>query len=149
MDTERAKNMSKLQERTLFILKPECFEDDIIPEVLRDIINLFQGELELKKVQLFNGCEDKWFQHYAEHSEKNFFDDLIKRMTRGPVIIGVISGKFCVEILRNKVGVTDPIKADEFTLRHKYGKSVQMNVVHASDSLKSAEREIKIWFGDR
>jgi nucleoside-diphosphate kinase len=84
---------------------------------------------------------------YAEHQGKPFFNDLVEYMTSGPVLLTCLERDEAVRTLREVVGATDPAEAAQGTVRQLFGKSKQMNSVHASDSLASADREVKLFFG--
>jgi nucleoside-diphosphate kinase len=84
---------------------------------------------------------------YAEHQGKPFFNDLVEYMTSGPVLLTCLEREGAIAKLREVVGATDPAQAAAGTIRKLYGESKQMNSVHASDSLPSADREVKLFFG--
>ena len=86
-------------------------------------------------------------EHYKEHSGKSFLPSLIDFMESGPVVVSVWRGpKGAIGTIRDIVGATDPTLAAPGTIRQEFGSSVQENVLHASDSVASAQREIKLWF---
>jgi nucleoside-diphosphate kinase len=91
-------------------------------------------------------------QHYAEHEGKPFYEPLVEFMSSGPVAAMVIEGERCIEGFRSLAGATDPTTAAPGTIRgdlgRDWGLKVQQNLVHGSDSVESAEREIGIWFRD-
>jgi nucleoside-diphosphate kinase len=85
--------------------------------------------------------------HYAEHIHRDFFDSLLQFMQSGPIAVSVWLGKpGTIRAVRELVGSTDPSKASPGTIRAMYGSSAQMNVIHASDGVDSARREIEVWF---
>ena len=84
--------------------------------------------------------------HYAEHRDKKFFKDLIKFITSGSVVAMIIEGINIVEVIHNLAGKTDPIEAKYGTIRGDYAFDLTENVVHTSDSLFNAHREIKNFF---
>ena len=84
---------------------------------------------------------------YAEHSSRPFFGELVEYMTSGPVMLTCLEREDAVKSLREVVGATDPAQAAPGTIRALFGRSKQMNSVHASDSTASAEREVKLFFG--
>jgi nucleoside-diphosphate kinase len=86
--------------------------------------------------------------HYAEHREKPFFGDLIAYITSGPVFAMVWEAENAVEIARSMMGATNPAKAAPGTIRGDYATSLDSNVIHGSDSPESAEREIRLFFGE-
>ena len=85
-------------------------------------------------------------QHYAEHEEKPFFTDLVEYITSGPVLATVIEGEECITLIRKMVGATNPKEADTGTIRGDYAIDTGRNIIHASDSPASAEREIGLFF---
>src|SRR5690242_2686989 len=87
-------------------------------------------------------------QHYAEHLDKGFYPDLKTFMTSGPLVAAVLSGDQAIEVVRNLVGATDGRKAAAGTIRGDLSLSNRDNLVHASDSVDSAKREISLWFPD-
>ena len=87
-------------------------------------------------------------KHYTEHKGKEFFNDLIDTITAGPVVAMVMEGQNIVEIVRKMAGATKPIDALPGTIRGDYVLDVGQNVIHTSDSLESAAREIRIFFNE-
>ena len=133
-------------ERTLVILKPEALEWRIIGEVLQ-----YFDSAGLMSIGLFQrtGADYMFRDHYADVIKRvgpEIGNDIIARMTRGDCIFVAYSGPNAVAIARKLVGATNPAEAAVGTIRNKYGTAVQYNVVHASDSAESANRELKIWF---
>jgi len=85
-------------------------------------------------------------KHYGEHIEKPFFGDLVDYITSGPVLAMVIEGEECVSLIRKMVGATNPKDSDQGTIRGDFAIDTGRNIIHASDSLKSAKREISLFF---
>ncbi len=85
---------------------------------------------------------------YREHEGKHFFQDLVEFATGGPALFMIVEGPRCVEIVRHIIGNTDPLKADPGSIRADYAVSVRKNLIHASDSPESFEREHNIFFED-
>jgi len=85
-------------------------------------------------------------QHYREHKEKSFYNDLINYITSGPLVALIIEGVDSINRVRNINGATDPEDSGDNTIRALYGLSLSKNTVHASDSQESAKKEINIWF---
>ncbi|WP_287901946.1 nucleoside-diphosphate kinase, partial [Arthrobacter sp.] len=89
-------------------------------------------------------------QHYAEHEGKPFYEPLLEFMQSGPVVAAIVEGNRVIEGFRSLAGTTDPTTAAPGTIRGDFGRdwgvAVQQNLVHGSDSVESAEREIAIWF---
>lgn len=129
--------------KTYLMIKPELVADQKIGEVLKMLTdNGFRIEqLELKSLSL-----DTVKQFYAEHEGKPFFPDLLSYITGGPVVAVALEKENAVSDLRTLVGATNPEEAAEGTIRAFYGRSLQNNGVHASDSDASAERELGIIF---
>ena len=88
-------------------------------------------------------------KHYAEHAEKPFFPDLVKFITSGPTIQMVWEGNNAVEVVRAMNGATNSLKAAPGTIRGDFGLSMQNNVVHASDSVDTAKREVALYFSEK
>jgi len=84
--------------------------------------------------------------HYAEHKEKSFFHELVDFILEGPVMAMVVEGENVIEVIRLMVGDKDPRQASPGTIRGEFANSTTKNIIHASDSVESAEREINIWF---
>jgi nucleoside-diphosphate kinase len=87
-------------------------------------------------------------EHYGEHKEKPFFGELVNYITSGPVLATVIEGEECISLIRKMVGATNPKEADIGTIRGDYAIDTGRNIIHASDSAQSAEREISLFFSD-
>jgi nucleoside-diphosphate kinase len=85
-------------------------------------------------------------RHYDEHKGKDFYEDLVEHITSAPIWAMVVEGPSAQGLVRRMMGATNPLNADPGTVRGDFGLDVQRNVVHSSDSLASAEREIAIFF---
>jgi nucleoside-diphosphate kinase len=85
-------------------------------------------------------------RHYAEHSEKPFFGELIEFITRGPLVAMVLEGEQAVDAARQLIGATNPIEAAPGSIRGDFAIEVTFNLVHGSDAPATAEREIALWF---
>ena len=134
-----------MSERTLVLVKPDGVERGLIGEVISRIERkgLRLASLELKTVE-----RSVAEQHYAEHSERPFFGELIEFITSGPVAAMVVEGPRAVAAFRQIAGGTDPVeKAVPGSVRGDLALETGSNIVHGSDSPESAEREIKLWFG--
>ncbi|XBH22472.1 nucleoside-diphosphate kinase [Jonesiaceae bacterium BS-20] len=135
------------RERTLILVKPDGVERGLVGEVIRRIET--KGYT-LDAVQMRQADQDLLAQHYAEHVGKPFYQPLVDFMASGPVVAIVASGERVIEGFRSLAGTTDPTTAAPGTLRgdlgRDWGEKVQRNLVHGSDSVESAEREIALWF---
>lgn len=135
-----------MTERTLILIKPDGVKRGLVGEILRRIEakGLRFAALDLRVAD--RATAEK---HYAEHTDKPFFGELVDFITSGPLVAGVVEGERAVEAWRQLAGGTDPVaKATPGTIRGDFGLTVGENVVHGSDSPESAEREISIWFPD-
>ena len=131
-------------ERTLFIVKPDGVERRLIGKILAHVESHGFRIAEARLAQL---TREECQSFYGEHQGKPFFHDLVEYMTSGSVLLTCLERENAVAFLREVVGATDPAQATPGTIRKLYGQSKQMNSVHASDSLPSAEREVKLFFG--
>ena len=131
-------------ERTLFIVKPDAVERRLIGRILAHVEAQGFRIVEGRIAQL---TREECQTFYAEHQGKPFFNDVIEYMTSGQAMLTCLEREGAIAGLREVVGVTDPAQAAPGTIRHLFGKSKQMNSVHASDSVTSAEREVKLFFG--
>jgi nucleoside-diphosphate kinase len=129
--------------RTLILIKPDAFERNLTGEVLA---RFERKGLEIAALKLVTADEATANEHYAEHSEKPFFGELVSFITGGPLVAGVLEGVEAVKAARQLIGSTNPIEAETGSIRGDFGTEVTFNLVHGSDSHESAEREIGIWF---
>ncbi|MBM6399022.1 nucleoside-diphosphate kinase [Phycicoccus sonneratiae] len=134
-------------ERSLVLVKPDGFARGLTGEVLRRIE---AKGYRLVALQVLTPDLDRLHVHYEEHVGKPFFEPLCEFMSSGPVTAVVIEGERCIEGFRALAGATDPTAALPGTIRgdlgRDWGRKVQENIVHGSDSPESAAREIGIWF---
>ena len=133
-----------MTERTLILIKPDGVERGLIGEI---ISRIERKGLKLTAMDLRVTDKATAEKHYAEHSDKPFFGELVDFITSAPLVAGVVEGPRAIEAWRQLAGGTDPVsKATPGTLRGDFALEVSTNVVHGSDSPESAEREIAIWF---
>lgn len=130
-------------ERTLVLVKPDGVHRGLIGQVIG---RLERKGLKLVAAKLVLPSEDLVRTHYAEHEGKPFYGPLVDFLTSGPVMAMVVEGEGAVAVVRNVVGTTNPATAPPGTIRGDLGLTVSRNVVHASDSPSSAEREVNLWF---
>ncbi len=133
-------------ERTLFIIKPDAVSRNLIGRILAHVE---ERGFRIAEARLARIARDEAAEFYEEHEDKPFFADLLQYMTSGPVMLCCLEGEGAVATLREVVGATDPAAAAPGTVRKVFGQSKQMNSVHASDSLESAQRELRLFFGTR
>ena len=133
-----------MTERTLVLIKPDGVERRLIGEV---ISRIERKGLTIAALELKNVSEELAGKHYAEHKDKPFFGSLLEFITSGPVVAAVVEGPRAVTAFRQLAGGTDPVeKATPGTIRGDLALETQFNVVHGSDSVESAQREIALWF---
>jgi nucleoside-diphosphate kinase len=137
---------SPVTERTLVLIKPDAVARGLVGEVIgrfeRKGLTIDTMVLRVMDAALAD-------RHYAEHVTKAFYPPLKEFMTSGPLVAMILSGDQAVEVVRGLVGATDGRKAAAGTIRGDLSLSNQRNLVHASDSVDSAAREIALWFPDR
>ncbi len=133
-----------MSDRTLVLLKPDAVERGLVGEIL----SRFEAKgLRLVALDLRRLDADTLARHYEEHVGKGFYADLVDFMSRGPVVALVLEGpEDTWEVVRTMMGTTNPRAAAPGTIRGDLGILFTENLVHGSDSLTSAEREIGIFF---
>ncbi|WP_269928080.1 nucleoside-diphosphate kinase [Kocuria massiliensis] len=137
-----------MTERSLVLVKPDGVERNLVGEILSRIETKGFRIAELRRL---SATREILEQHYEEHQGKPFYEPLLEFMMSGPVVAAVIEGDRVIEAVRTMMGASDPTTAAPGTIRgdlgRDWGEKVQKNLVHGSDSVESAEREISIWFG--
>ncbi|MCC2928708.1 nucleoside-diphosphate kinase [Bacillus mojavensis] len=134
-----------MMEKTFIMVKPDGVQRQLIGEIL----SRFERKgLQLAGAKLMRVTEQMAEKHYAEHQGKPFFGELVEFITSGPVFAMVWEGENVVEVTRQLIGKTNPKEASPGTIRGDFGMFVGKNIIHGSDSLESAEREIHIFFKD-
>lgn len=133
-----------MSERTLVLVKPDGVSRGLVGEV---IARIERKGLSLAALELRMVPRELAEQHYAEHDQKPFFGELLEFITSGPVVAAVVQGERAVAAFRQLAGGTDPVeKATPGSLRGDFALETQSNLVHGSDSVDSAKREIALWF---
>lgn len=131
-------------DRTLVICKPDTVERGLVGEVLGRIERKGLG-LVVAELRTLDG--DTLARHYEEHVGKPFYDGLVEFMSRGPVMVAVVEGpEDTWKVVRQMMGATNPLDALPGTIRGDLGTLFTENLIHGSDSLESAQREIGIFF---
>ncbi len=130
-------------ERTLVLIKPDAVNRGLIGEI---VSRLERKGLTFDALTLRAMDAELADAHYAEHVEKPFYPPLKDFMTSGPLVAAIVRGDQAVSVVRALVGATDGRVAAAGTIRGDLSLSNRENLVHASDSVESAEREIKLWF---
>lgn len=131
-------------ENTYVMVKP----DGVARGLVGEVISRFERKgLTLENMRMLTITEDLAGRHYAEHTEKPFFGELVEFITSGPVVAMEWSGESAVAVSRTLMGGTNPAEAAPGTIRGDFGVVITHNLVHGSDSVESAERELAIFFG--
>jgi nucleoside-diphosphate kinase len=130
-------------ERTLILIKPDATERALAGEILARIE---RRGLRVVAGKLLRVDADLGREHYAEHSEKPFFGELVEFITSAPTWALVVEGEGAIATMRTTIGATDPAQAAPGTIRGDLALSMPNNLVHGSDSPESAQREISLWF---
>ncbi|HZY56176.1 MAG TPA: nucleoside-diphosphate kinase [Rubrobacteraceae bacterium] len=132
-------------EQTLVLVKGDGVRRRLIGEIVRRIEN--KG-LDIREMRLMNVTRELAEEHYAEHREKPFFGELVEFITTSPVVAMKVEGEGAIKVMRHLMGATNPAEATPGTIRGDLALSLPDNLVHGSDSPESAERELKLFFGD-
>jgi len=132
-------------ESTLLIVKPDGVRRGLIGEVLRRVE---AKGLAIDRLQMITIPRETAEEHYGEHREKPFFDELVEFITSGPVVVARVSGDSAIDAWRTVMGPTDPIGAAPGSIRGDFATVIGENIVHGSDSPTSASRELKLFFGE-
>ena len=130
-------------EETLVLIKPDGVKRQICGEILT---RYERKGLIIKAMKLLQTPKELAEEHYAEHKDKPFFGELVDFITSGLVLAFVLAGKNAVTSVRAINGATNPVDATPGSIRGDYALTMDSNVVHASDSVDSAAREIHLWF---
>jgi nucleoside-diphosphate kinase len=132
-------------ERTLILIKPDAVQRGLSGKI---ISRLEDKGLKLVAMKLIHMDETLSSKHYGEHMGKPFYDSLVKFITSSPLIAVSVEGESAVQVVRNLMGATNPIEALPGTIRGDLGLTIGMNLIHGSDSVESAKRELNIFFDD-
>jgi nucleoside-diphosphate kinase len=131
-------------ERTLVIVKP----DGVQRGLTGSIIGRLEGRgLRICGLKFLQVPGDLAARHYAEHEGKPFYAGLLSYITSGPVLVACFEGNNAVQMVRNTVGATNPLNAAPGTIRADMAIDIGRNLIHASDAVPTAERELALWFG--
>lgn len=131
-------------QRTFVMVKPDGVRRHLVGEVVGRIES--KG-YEIREMKLFTIDESLAQKHYAEHTDKPFFQELVSFITSGPVVAMVVEGPEAVVAMRQIMGATNPLEAVPGSIRGDLANVIGENIVHGSDSPESAEREVNLFFG--
>jgi len=130
-------------ERTYLMIKPDAVQRRLVGHIIEKIENKGLKIVGMKFIEI---TKELASTHYKEHVGKSFYNDLIEFITSSPVIAMVLEGNDAISITRKLAGKTNPEEADFGSIRGDYGIDLTQNIVHTSDSIESAKREIGLFF---
>jgi nucleoside-diphosphate kinase len=133
-------------ERTLVLVKPDGVERGLIGAV---ISRLEQRGLKVVALKMLHMDVTLAERHYAVHRDKPFFRELVDYITSAPIVAMVVQGEQAVYVTRQTIGATDPVKAASGTIRGDLALNIRYNIVHGSDSIENAAKEISLFFDQR
>ncbi len=131
-------------EETLVLIKGDGVKRRLIGEIISRIEN--KG-LDIQSMRLMKISREVAEEHYAEHREKPFFEELVEFITSEPIVVMRVHGEGAIRVMRSLMGATNPAEAAPGTIRGDLALSMPDNLVHGSDSPESAARELKLFFG--
>ncbi len=132
-------------QKSFVMMKPDAVQRRLMGKILS---RFEEKGLQIVAVKLIQIDEELAKTHYGEHAEKPFFPSLVEYITSSPSLAMVIEGEEAITTIRKLVGATNPLEADLGTIRGDYGMDTGRNIIHASDSPASAEREIGLFFNE-
>jgi len=132
-------------ERSLVLIKPDAMQRRLTGTI---IARLEREGLKLVALKMLHLDKALAQQHYAIHRDKPFFGGLVNYISSAPIIAAVFEGKKAVGVIRKAMGATDPAKAEAGTIRGDFGLDIEHNAIHGSDSVETAEKEIKLFFNE-
>ncbi len=130
-------------ERTLIIVKPEGVQRGIVGQVLA---RFEQRGLKFAGLKLLQITPELAEQHYGVHKGKPFYEGLVKHITSGPVVVGVVEGPKAISVVRTTMGATNAAEAIPGTIRGDFSLEIGFNIIHGSDSPENAANEVKLFF---
>ena len=130
--------------KTFFMIKPDGVQRNLVGEI---ISRVEAKGFSITKIKMMTISKDLAEKHYEEHKDKSFFSDLVSFITSGPVAVMQVEGENVVVQIRNLMGATNPSESTPGSIRGDLATELDKNVVHGSDSDKSAERELSLFFG--
>ncbi len=135
--------MSKKNEKTFVILKPETVKNRLVGEV---ILRIEKAGFKILAMKLVKASVEQAEELYKIHKGKSFYEELINHITSGPIVPMVVEGEDAVKHMRELIGATNPKEAKPGTIRGDLGFSTTMNIIHAADTQENFLRESKIFF---
>ena len=135
--------MNAQTQRTLVLIKPDGLQRGLVGTIVSRLETRGLKIVAMKMLQMNQKMAE---QHYNIHRERPFFQGLVSFITSSPIIAIVLEGPDAVELIRNTIGVTNPIQAPLGTIRGDFALTIGRNLVHGSDSMKTASSEIQLFF---
>ncbi len=132
-------------EQTLSIIKPDGVQKNLIGEIYD---RFEKAGLQIVAARMVQLSKERAEDFYAVHKERPFYNDLVKYMTSGPVMVQALEGENAINRNREIMGATNPAEAEKGTIRADFAKSIEENIVHGSDGAATAAQEIAFFFGD-
>ena len=130
-------------ERSLVLIKPDAIQRGLAGEIISRLEKRGLKIVAMKMLQMDKGLAQR---HYAIHEGKAFFNELVVFITSSPIIASIFQGEDAVNVIRQTMGATDPAKALPGTIRGDFGLDIGHNLIHGSDSLENASKEITLFF---
>jgi len=130
-------------ERSLVLIKPDAMQRGLAGTIITHLEKQGLKMVALKMLHLDKALAQR---HYAIHRDKPFFESLVNYISSAPIVAIVFEGEGAVKVVRKAMGTTDPAQAEAGTIRGDFGLDIEHNTVHGSDSVKTAEEEIKLFF---
>lgn len=132
-------------EQSLVFIKPDAMDKGLAGTIIGRLESLGLKLVALKMLQMDKASTE---EHYAIHRDKPFFNGLVNYISSAPIVAAVFEGERAVEVIRQAMGPTDPARAEAGTLRGDFGLDIERNTIHGSDSVETAEMEIRHFFSE-
>jgi nucleoside-diphosphate kinase len=132
-------------EQTLSIIKPDGVQKNLIGEIYG---RFEKAGLQIVAARMVQLSKERAEDFYAVHKERPFYNDLVRYMTSGPVMVQALEGENAINRNREIMGATNPAEAEKGTIRADFAESIEENIVHGSDGAETAAQEIAFFFGD-
>ena len=132
-------------EQTLSIIKPDGVQKNLIGEIYG---RFEKAGLQIVAARMVQLSKERAEDFYAVHKERPFYNDLVRYMTSGPVMVQALEGENAINRNREIMGATNPAEAEKGTIRADFAESIEENIVHGSDGAATAAQEIAFFFGD-
>ena len=132
-------------ERTFLAIKPDGVQRGLVGEIVRRFETKGFTLVGMKFMKVSKELAES---HYDVHKERPFFSSLVNFITSGPIVAMVWEGEGVVAAARKMIGATNPLTAEAGTIRGDFGVNIGRNLIHGSDAIETAQREISLWFSD-